>query len=324
MKDSTVTATYNNAGRLQTLANSSSTEVSIYNALGQRIRISGGVNGTVLYAYDEAGHLLGEYDSTGGLIEETVWLGDIPVATLRPNGATVSIYYVHSDQLNTPREVTRPSDNTPMWTWNSDAFGTDAANPNPAGAGTFAYNLRFPGQLFDGQAGLHDNWLRDYDPAVARYAQSDPIGIDAGINTFTYVGNNPLTWLDPTGLVRILDIPGANGETSVNANPGPEATDYRAEHDPPHVHLGSNSGPRVSTKDFKPLSDDDAKKMTRKQLKFCESLSEQSKDLIRQRQQQIFKYGRITPTLKPNGFINPFVFQEMTPWDSSFGRSPAY
>lgn len=54
--------------------------------------------------------------------------------------------------------------------------------------------------------------------------------------------------------------------------------------------------------------------MTRKQRKFCESLSEESKDLIRQRQQQIFKYGRITPTLKPNGFMNPFVIQEMTPW----------
>ena len=98
----------------------------------QRIKISGGVNGTVLYAYDEAGHVLGEYDGTGTLIEETVWLGDTPVATLRPNGSTVLIYYVHSDQLNTPRQVTRPSDNTAMWTWNSDPFGKDAANPNPA------------------------------------------------------------------------------------------------------------------------------------------------------------------------------------------------
>ena len=35
-----------------------------------------------------------------------------------------------------------------MWTWNSDPFGTEAANPNPAGAGTFSYNLRFPGQVF--------------------------------------------------------------------------------------------------------------------------------------------------------------------------------
>jgi hypothetical protein len=67
-----------------------------------RLRISGGTSGTVLYAYDEAGHLLGEYDATGALIEETVWLGDIPVATLRPNGAAVSIFYVHSDPLNTP------------------------------------------------------------------------------------------------------------------------------------------------------------------------------------------------------------------------------
>ena len=66
------------------------------------------------------------------------------MATLKPSGATVAIYYVHSDQLNTSRQVTRPSDNTPMWTWNAAPFGTDAANPNPAGAGTFAYNLRFP------------------------------------------------------------------------------------------------------------------------------------------------------------------------------------
>jgi len=87
------------------------------------------VNGTVLYAYDEAGRLLGEYDANGGLIEETVWLGDIPVATLRPNGSTISIYYVHSDALNTPRQITRPSDNTAMWTWNSDPFGTMPRTP---------------------------------------------------------------------------------------------------------------------------------------------------------------------------------------------------
>ena len=66
-----------------------------------------------------------------------MWLADIPVATLKPSGATVAIYYVHSDALNTPRQITRPSDNTVMWTWNSDPFGTDAANPNPSEAGFF-------------------------------------------------------------------------------------------------------------------------------------------------------------------------------------------
>jgi RHS repeat-associated protein len=204
---STVTASYNNAGRLQTLANGSSTETSVYNALGQRIRISGGVNGTVLYAYDEAGHVLGEYDATGTLIEETVWLGDIPVATLRPSGTTIALYYVHSDQLNTPRQVTRPSDNVALWTWNADPFGTDAANPNPTGAGAFAYNLRFPGQVFDGQAGLHQNMARDYDPAAGRYVESDPIGLDAGVNTYAYVEGDPLDAADPLGLEAVFPFP---------------------------------------------------------------------------------------------------------------------
>jgi RHS repeat-associated protein len=195
----TVTASYNEAGRLQTLTNGSSTETSVYNALGQRIQISGGTSGTVLYAYDEAGHLLGEYDSTGALIEETVWLGDTPVATLRPNGATVTVYYVHSDQLNTPRQVTRPSDNMAMWTWNSDPFGTDAANANPSGLGAFTYNLRFPGQIFDGQAGLHLNYFRDYDSATGRYTESDPIGLKGGINTYLYSDADPLGRYDATG-----------------------------------------------------------------------------------------------------------------------------
>jgi RHS repeat-associated protein len=85
----------------------------------------------------------------------------------------VDIFYVHTDQLNTPRAVTRPSDNMLMWSWYSDPFGTDAANENPSGAGTFKYNLRFPGQVFDGQAGLHANGYRDcYDPAIGRYCQS--------------------------------------------------------------------------------------------------------------------------------------------------------
>jgi RHS repeat-associated protein len=197
------TATYNNAGRLKTLTQGGTTETLIYNALGQRIEKTGGSAGTVLYAYDEAGHLLGEYDGTGALIEETVWLGDIPVATLRPNGASVSIYYVHTDQLNTPRQVTRPSDNVQMWTWFSDPFGTDATNANPAGAGAFTYNLRFPGQIFDGQAGLHYNYFRDFDPAIGRYAESDPVGLESGIDTYLYVDANPISFVDPYGMWKV-------------------------------------------------------------------------------------------------------------------------
>lgn len=52
--------------------------------------------------YDEASHLIGEYNGSGVLIQETVWLGDLPVATIRPNGAGFLFYYVHATQLNAP------------------------------------------------------------------------------------------------------------------------------------------------------------------------------------------------------------------------------
>jgi RHS repeat-associated protein len=199
---STITVTYYDRGRLKTVKNGSVSETLIYNALGQMVETSGGAAGTVLYMYDESGHLLGEYSSTGALVEETVWLGDTPVATLRPSGSTVALYYLEADHLNTPRQGTRPSDNKQMWTWFSDPFGTSAANSNPAGAGAFIYNLRFPGQIYDSQAGLQQNWNREYDPAVGRYAESDPIGLRGGINTYVYVKGRPTGSIDPSGLVQ--------------------------------------------------------------------------------------------------------------------------
>lgn len=85
-----------------------------------------------------------------------------------------------------------------------------------------------------------------------------------------------------------------NGDISISihANPGPEATTFRAEHSPPHVHLGSNDGPRVDTENFRPLSDTHARKMTRAQRKMCESLSDSQKALIRGRQALVFKHGK--------------------------------
>jgi RHS repeat-associated protein len=160
-----------------------------------------GTGGTTLLMYDEAGHLLGEYTSGGALVQETVWMGDVPIATLRPNGSSISTYYIHTDQLNAPRVITQPSGNAIAWRWDTDPFGTVAPNQNPASLGTFISNPRFPGQYYMAETGLFYNYFRDYDPQTGRYVESDPIGLYGGsYSTYVYVGNGPLQWTDPLGL----------------------------------------------------------------------------------------------------------------------------
>ena len=184
----------------------STTANYVYSATGALIeKTVGGV--TTLLMYDEAGHIVGEYSSTGALIQETVWMGDVPVATLRPNGSTgcastVCLFYVHTSHLGTPVKVTRPSDNKLAWRWDPDTFGSSTAMPNqnPSGLGTFIYNLRFPGQYYQAETGLFYNFSRTYDPQMSRYIESDPIGLAGGINTYAYTGANPISRVDRFGL----------------------------------------------------------------------------------------------------------------------------
>lgn len=94
-----------------------------------------------------------------------------------PPPVAAGVYYVYADHLNTPRVIADGS-NKVVWRWDSDPFGVDAANEDPDGDGqTFRYNLRFPGQYYDKETGLHYNYFRDYDPGTGRYVESDPLGI---------------------------------------------------------------------------------------------------------------------------------------------------
>ncbi len=212
------TFTYNDAGRMTGVSGSATASYSL-NALGQRVKKT--VSGISTYfAFDEAGHLIGEYDGSGTLIQETVWMEGTPVATLRPNGGSVSIFYVHADHLNTPRRISRPSDNAILWRWDSDPFGTDAVNEDPdADTNLFKYNLRFPGQYSDAETGLNYNYFRDYDPAVGRYVESDPIGLRGGINTYAYAYDAPTLYTDPRGESAFAGVLGGLGTDVATPEP---------------------------------------------------------------------------------------------------------
>jgi len=109
-------------------------------------------------------------------------------------------YFIYADHLNAPRAIADELGKV-AWRWDSEAFGTTPANEDPDQDGkVFSYNLRFPGQYFDQSTGLHYNGFRDYDPAIGRYIESDPIGLVGGINTYAYTGSNSINRTDALGL----------------------------------------------------------------------------------------------------------------------------
>ncbi|OAM52271.1 hypothetical protein A7981_01925 [Methylovorus sp. MM2] len=112
-------------------------------------------------------------------------------------------YFVFADYLNTPRRIKNAANQT-VWHWLpelSEAFGANLPNDNPSGLGTFTYNLRFPGQLYDSASGLIYNYYRDYNSRTGRYIESDPIGLKGGINAYGYVEGNPVSYIDEQGLL---------------------------------------------------------------------------------------------------------------------------
>ncbi|MCP3673009.1 MAG: hypothetical protein GY829_00865, partial [Gammaproteobacteria bacterium] len=100
--------------------------------------------------------------------------------------------------LATPRKATNEAGQV-VWQWESEAFG----NALPQSSG-IAVNLRFPGQYYDEETGLYYNYFRYYDPSLGRYLQSDPIGLRGGLNTYAYVGGNPIMYIDPFGLDKTI------------------------------------------------------------------------------------------------------------------------
>jgi RHS repeat-associated protein len=170
-----------------------------YNALGQRTTRKVGDQVTI-FQYDLDGNLMAEIDAATGLpLRQHIHVNGEPVAQLTTNPANgeITVQYVHADHLGTPTLLTNQSGQVV-----SDIEATPFGETYIDYA-ELTYNRRFPGQYKDVETGLHYNYFREYDPSLGRYIQSDPIGLEGGINTYAYVDGNPLQNSDPKGLIKV-------------------------------------------------------------------------------------------------------------------------
>ncbi|MET3120335.1 RHS repeat-associated protein, partial [Undibacterium sp. GrIS 1.8] len=198
-----------------------------------------GSTGSTSYSLYRDQRLSAETDSEGRITAHYVYLYGKPIAKIEMSANTstkhqtwktiaslggllkstepdasdtlASIYAIHTDHVGTPQMVTDEAQQI-VWQADTTPFGmatiryaammktgqsNGSANTNTK---AFEMNLRLPGQVYDAETGLHQNYYRDYDPQLGRYSTPDPIGIEGGINPYSYVNSSPLINIDPLGL----------------------------------------------------------------------------------------------------------------------------
>lgn len=186
-----------------------------YDHRNQRVLKVDGLSAT-RFTYDDSGLLLAE-ERPGGSLEYIYLRGVLLGVTSHPGTPASQTWTAATDHLGTPVRLFDAETSEIVWAADYEAFGrayeyVQGSRQSPS----VTLNLRFPGQYFDQETGLHYNWHRYYNPDTGAYLQVDPVirrttVLDEG--AYVYARSNPLKWVDPLGLYsqvcwRPVAIPG--------------------------------------------------------------------------------------------------------------------
>nr|WP_249116007.1 RHS repeat-associated core domain-containing protein [Azoarcus sp. L1K30] len=179
---------------------------------------------TTYFIHDAQRQPLAELDHAGRITRQYLYLADLPIAVIdTPDGIPPApaersalarighdvariveawlghrdtLVWLHANHLGAPEAATDASGKV-IWRADYAPFGAATVATRDG----FALHLRLPGQYFDAETGLHYNRQRYYDPEQGQYLSPDPLGTPDGPNPYAYARHNPLTFIDPDGLI---------------------------------------------------------------------------------------------------------------------------
>ena len=165
-----------------------------YDGFGRRVKKN--VNGTVTYYIYDNEDIRFETDAVGTITAEyTHGLGIDEPLSMRRAGVN---YYYHTNGLGSITALT-DSNKAKVQSYIYDSFGQIISQ-----TGSITNPYTFTGREYDPETGLYYYRARYYDAKIGTFISEDPIGLAGGINLYSYVGLNPINWIDPFGLIKAI------------------------------------------------------------------------------------------------------------------------